>query len=717
MSASRTVGIWVVDGGKSMSEPIQAYDPNNNGYNRFDLAISTVISCNVQKSTISKTYESGLFLYGQGVTKNDIQESYEDVEEKLPISKPNVATMRGLLACTAGPTQSPSLVDALVVAVTKLTQFEESKNLNRVMIVITDGSTPIGDDQDHEDLEATCNHMIEKHCILNIIMVGDEHDIASNVTKSENCKLYSGMASALKGKFQVVSDLGNAISFVNGLEGFAPKIMKSKISMEITPTLKLHCNTYKRVQEKSIPILKKEAVTTYDPSDPDSGQVNVDNSHRTTDGGDNEVEFDEMVVGYKYGADHIPVSDADKAALTLDVDSANITTLGFIHARQIPRYHFLESPIVVEGATSASARAIAAMAMAMANEGQVLIARYMKNIDPDAAHKSDVQLVTLIAPPQDDGTLLLHRIPCLEDFRNFPFPHMTSIDKILPCQKDAVSEYIRCMTVPYDSTEDDSMLGYNAPLLSVLHAAQRKALSDAKTYKLSEPFHPKGDLEGAKSAVQKLREVFPMEYIEQKGTRKRKMYWADDIIIRTDEKDDPTGTESSSSSSSSLAAPSTLSLEITVQNSVVDFERIVENCPQDNENLMSAFNGMTKIIDELVTQAGGNNAYYRRAIASLKSLRSAIVSKKDICSEGYNVYNMFIKNTVKCYSQDPRNAIFWDDFVLKEGAVLTLISTGEVPASMVSFDEAQTFLTEEVQVTTSSTTVDLTDDSMLNDLE
>ena len=165
--------MWVVDGGKSMSEHILANDSNSNGYNRFDLALSTVISCNVQKSTISKTYESGLFLYGQGVTKNDLQDSYHDVEEKISISKPDISVMRDLLALNAGPTESPSLVDALVVAITKLAQFEENKAINRVVILITDGSTPLGDEQDHEDLEATCNHMIGKQCILNVIMVGD----------------------------------------------------------------------------------------------------------------------------------------------------------------------------------------------------------------------------------------------------------------------------------------------------------------------------------------------------------------------------------------------------------------------------------------------------------------------------------------------------------------------------------------------------------------
>ena len=712
MAHSRTVGVWVVDGGRSMSECIQTSDPNSNGYNRFDLALSTVISCNVQKSTISKTYESSLFLYGQGVTKNDFQDSYEDVEEKVPISKPDISVLRDLLALKAGPTESPSLVDALVVATAKLAQFEEGKAINRIMTLITDGSTPLGDEQDHEDLEATCSHMIEKHCILNIIMIGDANEIASDTTKSENCKLYSGMALALKGKFQIVSDLGNAISFVNGLAGFAPKIMKSKITMEITPTLKLHCNSYKRVTEKSIPSLKKEAVTTYDPSDPDSGTVYVDNSHRTTDA-DNQVEFNEIAVGYKYGADHIPVSDADKSALTLDVDTSNITTLGFIHARQIPRHHFLESPVVIEGATTASAKAIAAIAMAMANEGQVLVARYMRNIDPDK-YRSDVQLVVLIAPPQDDGTLLLHRIPCLEDFRNFPFPHMTSIDKILPCQKDAVSEYIRCMTVPYESTNDDSLLGYDAPLLSVLHAAQRRALSNAKLYQLNEPIQPRRNLESAKNAIQKLRESFPMEYIEQKGTKKRKMYWADDVVIRTDDKDDSTTMQEASSSS---ATSSSSSLEITVQNPVEDFEKIVQNCPDDGESLMSAFKRMTEVIDELVTQAGGNNAYFRKAIASLKSLRTNIVSKKDVCTESHNIYNAFLKDSVKHYKQDPKNAVFWDNFFSKKGSELTLISTGEIPASMTSFEEAQSFITEDAQGTISSDPVNQLDDSMLNDLE
>ena len=362
------------------------------------------------------------------------------------------------------------------------------------------------------------------------------------------------------------------------------------------------------------------------------------------------------------------------------------------------------------------------MAMAMTNEGQVLIARYMKNIDPNKDAKTDVDLVALIAPPQDNGSLLMHRIPCIEDFRNFPFPHMTSIDKILPCQKDAVSEYIRCMTVPYESTNEDSLLAYNAPLLSVLHAAQRRALSDTKVYQLNGSMLPKGDIEGAKAAIKMLRENFPMEYIEQQGSKKRKMYWADGVVINTEEGTGITAMDANAgadvisttaSSSSASSSSSAMSLEITVQNPVEDFEKFVRNYPNDSENLTSAFKKMTEIINELVS--GGNNAYFRRAIESLKSLRASILSTKGVCSDGHSVYNTFLKDIVKQYSRD--YVVFWDNFFVKEGVNLTLISTGEVPASMISHEEAQIFLREEAPATAVPSAANQADDPMFDDLE
>ena len=54
---------------------------------------------------------------------------------------------------------------------------------------------------------------------------------------------------------------------------------------------------------------------------------------------------------------------------------------------------------------------------------------------------------------------------------------------------------------------------------------------------------------------------------------------------------------------------------------------------------------------------------------------------------------------------------------MKEGVNLTLISTGEVPASMISHEEAQIFLREEAPATAVPSAANQADDPMFDDLE
>ena len=83
-------------------------------------------------------------------------------------------------------------------------------------------------------------------------------------------------------------------------------------------------------------------------------------------------------------------------------------------------------------ANDGARRAIAALGEAMQRLKQAALGRLVKRAN------SDPWLVVLL--PMRDGTLLMHRLPCAEDIRNFLFPPLTSMSNVTPLQKKAVGK-------------------------------------------------------------------------------------------------------------------------------------------------------------------------------------------------------------------------------------------------------------------------------------
>lgn len=223
----------------------------------------------------------------------------------------------------------------------------------------------------------------QEGAILSVLMIGTTLDIANTQNRNENAKLFKDLCQQLDGNFHIVEDLGSAISFVLSLEGFSVKPARSKIILEMTSELKLSCDIWKKGMQEKLPTLKRQANTTYDPSDSTSGKVTIDRVYRTTDEHEKEVDFEERVSGYKFGPEYIPIQPQDEASLKLTGDAV-ILIIGFLHSSELPRHHYLETVSIVEGNTESSAKAIFALSTALARESQVMIARYVKKKDSDA---------------------------------------------------------------------------------------------------------------------------------------------------------------------------------------------------------------------------------------------------------------------------------------------------------------------------------------------
>ena len=246
--------------------------------------------------------------------------------------------------------------------------------------------------------------------------------------------------------------------------------------------------------------------------------------------------------GYKYGPQYIPFGGMDDDILKLKSPPV-LRLLGFVPADSIPRHHFLDACHVV-GTThtttdgAAARKVILSLAHAMKSLNQVALARLVKR------ENSDPWLVALIPPPaidseegRNNGILYMHRLPCVEDLRNFLFPPLTCEGKPLEATS-AVAAAIDSMTV--SGLQSDGLLMYNPAHLSVLSALQQKA-GASKTalpgvLNFDDTFQSLGDTPECHTAWVKVRKHFDLQFRDpdaEKGRKKKKIYWADVDITGT----------------------------------------------------------------------------------------------------------------------------------------------------------------------------------------
>lgn len=216
----KTIAMFVVDSGSSMGKGVKDSETGSNEYNRHDVAISSVVSSIIQKSAL-KSFEAGVCIFGSGTTNNSLAADgfYQNVDEILPIGRCS-STVKELLKVKPGRAAG-DLIDGLVVGVKSLESYSAGK-ANRgtvtsiflrelqikfdttlpstcslsptlpVVVVVTDGETQLSG---IEDLEEVCTEMKSKGCTLSVVMIGDSKDILNCHIRSENAKLFSGMAT------------------------------------------------------------------------------------------------------------------------------------------------------------------------------------------------------------------------------------------------------------------------------------------------------------------------------------------------------------------------------------------------------------------------------------------------------------------------------------------------------------------------------------------
>lgn len=531
MAAMKSMMAIALDARPSMEGSVSADEAS-----KLSLGIATINHHIVQRQMSSKTVEFSVHAYGHGMSDNYIYNddgSCPNVETVCPMGRPSVEDLQRIDRISGGGDDSgdSDIADAVEVAYDSLKRCNAGKKYNRIMLLITDGEFLV---QDMGRLEGLVSEMRANEMPLYIALLGHKDPSLASSVVTENGKLLASMAGVTGGVFSVLDNVSDSFYFFAGRPGMTSRPLNYKIPFYISPSVKIRCVYWSKVSKASLPSLKKQA-PTYDPAVPDSGAVKRITSYFNPDDPDEEIPFDEKIKGYRYGSQYVPVTGIDEAALKLSSEPM-VKLLGFLPDHRVQRQHFMDATMVLQGdpTSTAAAKAISALSLSLRQCKSVALVRFVKRAD------SDPWLAALIpfASATANTSLMIQRLPCAEDIRDFPFPSL--YDKRFgppntTGQMEAVSEYVDQMTI-----RPDDIAVFNPAFPGLVRKVLQNVLptGDQSKSLIPKVVNPlKGSAEvydRSEGGLKRVLGEFSLAAVDKKK-KKRKIYWSDYDVAATSE--------------------------------------------------------------------------------------------------------------------------------------------------------------------------------------
>lgn len=719
MASMKTMMMMALDVGPTMNGPVS----NSVQVNKLALAKAFMGQFVLQRMIASKTVEFGITTIGDDETNNYLNESqgdYENINEIWSIGRPSGETLRSLHAVKPGR-HPGDLIDGIIVSQDALIRVNSGKAFNRLMLLVTDGETEMNGLDDLEGIVASMQTV--KNFAVYIAMIGKVTSTSSHV-KQENAKVLKSIACNVHGRYMEIEELGESFHLLSGGLGLGTKPVLTKTVLEVSPLLKIPVTYWSKVSKATAPTLKKQNKNA--PPSADS-VVKRDISYRNPEDPDQEVPEEEKVKGFKYGNQYVPVSSADEEKFKIP-GTGIIRVIGFIPAHNIPRFHYLDGPSYVYPSQELDAAysAIKAFSIAMKSKDRVALVRLVKR------ENSDPSLMVLIPRKDhlDRDCFLMHRIPCVEDIREFNFPSLISfgsesqvrLNENLKCQRCAISNLVSSTMVEQPTHQ----------MMSCTNPSLHRVFADIHRRIINEPSDTMVEVDdGFKSlsspeVVDSLMEIqrhFSLKRSE-KTTDRKKVFWSDIDIKTTVDQDTNRRvkieidgqqiaaalTNQNNVPSLEVSNSSTVNLpEFTVGSitPIDDLDELIvalNNSTLDlvdkKNKIAEAFTVMTKVIERNIT-VGASRPHYKRAVECLAALRTCSIREKE-----FDCFNIFLRNMKATYSKG-RHSMVWH-MVMEES--LTLVTSVEVAACSVTKAEADEFFNEKFVVEMPVTTVVVADE-------
>ena len=691
---------------------------------KLEIATSFILSFMLKRMLQVKTAEFGVVTYGDNftnVTNKDL-EGYDYINEIIPIqrlTKNDLIKIDKDVKPGKDDDENIDMIGGIIVAADKLISVNKGKKFNRILLLITDCETKL---TSTDGLEQTINTLKEEKVPIYVAIMGKVTE-TSSIVKKENVKLIESIVNDTDGACVEANSLIDCMHLLAGEPGLSTRSQVSKTVLNVGKDISIPCCTWGRVMPYKLPSLKKKITNPVgDYLDVKRESVFVDQKDP-----DNRLNYDDLTHGYKYGKQYIPMCDAELHAVKVE-GIKSISVIGFEKKEKIPRHYYVDCTKVVQGAEGAEGTSIAitALSKAMWENGDVALCRYVSKDNDDPV------LVVLSPPPRQNGTLLMHRLPCAEDINDFYFPSLTISRS--PAN-NIVSNLIDSMTIDISSIKKKQITPLNPTILTFTSSILGKVLSQndeaKKTY---DTFHEiiapyTNDAEKYniyKNALNLVKEVFKFETVSKAKPTEKKTYWSELELTEGQEgpskkariesiNDDTMNADTTREHDAVIEAPK---IEMPVfdanNGKVEDFEKIVEiiyksanlNEEERMEKLDKLINTAMDIIEKLIIKQ--SNAFYKRAMEMLKSYRN--VSKTCDKFDTFNTFMIKIKDMTINGKYRP----FWDNVKTEK---VSLIACNENIKSSTSVQMSIDFLNETTAVVVENVEVAVTNDDFLDAME
>jgi hypothetical protein len=483
-----------------------------------------------------------------------------------------------LNAAGRNPSDNGAKRNHLMTSIIESNRLLETKKLtataSRIMVVVTDGETSVPNFDGAVD--KILPSLIDNKIAVYVVLIGKSTTPEASAVKVENSLVLRKLAEETpNGRYLEAETLPECFSIFASAPGLTVTPRATRINFQLAPECVIPCTYFGKISKMTLPTLKKYSKpqpaasgaggrgrgAAADDGDDDfvpggSGPAKRDTTYRNPDDPDEIINVEDRVKGYKYGSQYIPISGTEEEAFKIE-GPAVIELVGFLSVDAIPRHHFMEPTSIVQGDTSSASNgltaavAIAALSMGMRVENKVALVRFVKK------ENSDPSMGLLIPSDKHDATLLLNRLPFVEDYRDFSFPSLPTSKGadntvVSAAQFATMGNFIDSITINEPNPLQTNPFNPALKLLvDTVGGKLREIKSDADkvlkvrgtTYELSSTFlkscNPMAPVEikaedGEQTdPLQKVLAAFPLRKRDEKEDKK-KTYWSDIRIQSND---------------------------------------------------------------------------------------------------------------------------------------------------------------------------------------
>ncbi|XP_076457066.1 X-ray repair cross-complementing protein 5-like [Babylonia areolata] len=687
----------------------------------LQMAIQAITMILQRKMFSESKDEVALVLFGTQDTENPLVDgdSYEHVSIARHLAVADFELLQ-MVQNDIQPGDSPAdFIDAMVVAMDHMESGLQGKRGfgSKRLIVLSDLASPFGDDQ----LETVMDVIQKFNVEINFIgpdLDDEEEDKGEGGGGGGEGGASSGggggggqkektpqqRAGEAMAKYMLEKTGGASYSFNEALPAlsyFQSRQVRPtawKCVLEIGPNLKIPINGYIKVKEFK---LKQSWKRVY-AKDPDMA-VKTERTFHLDDEEKTEVDRDDIVEGYCYGSDRVPMTAEDKESMKYQSEKC-LKVLGFTKAENVRRSHYMGDSclsVSAEKGDEAAAVALSALINALYETNCVAIARRVY-----AARNAP--RIGCLLPQIKAGYECLYwiELPFAEDLRTYTFGSLPTKDNIAFNKKYAPSEeqltavdnLITSMDLSTAAEDEDGekceafkpKLMFNPYFQRVYQCLQHRALHPEDPIPELSPLiarslqRPQAVEATCQVAAEKLGKAFKLERVTKRKEEKtgEAMFKENGAEQVTEAKRPKVDDDLAGGIEGMTKAKVT---EVGTVTPIEDFQDLISR--KDQDLFEEACRQMEDRVSQLVMDSFGQQ-FYGKAMDCLKTLRQEAIKKSEPGS-----FNDFIQDFKDTLIEKGKRD-FWDRIVQEKQG---LISKVECEESEFSKEEADTFIADEVK--------------------